>query len=226
MPIRVQRLSDETEETLSKILGTLSRSARKYLHSEEWSPESLRALPQPRSIFVASEEGAEVGLLVLTPGLLEPWGAMTALLGGNPIVPIDEGAPAIHTALLLEASAWIEQQGETGMEILLPMGEANMTHDVRRDAFFERLGFERSYRAMTCDLTNAARESVTDLALEVAPAAALVPEALYANYAACLASGESELLSRQSAEERRADFDVLLGETLAEPGSLGLFSRG
>ncbi|MGD9676376.1 MAG: GNAT family N-acetyltransferase [Candidatus Bipolaricaulia bacterium] len=222
MPIRVTRVEDPSAEALLDCLAQLAANGRPYPSSDAWTLAALSSLPKRRQAFIARDEAAPLGLLVLAPGFLEAWGAPTDLFGGNPILPADEHAAAIHTALLLEASAWTEHEGESGLEVLLPMGPANWVRDERLDAFFEHLSLTRSYFTMTRDLDQLPASRGDD-GLELAPAAAATVDALYDNYAACVAHGEIELVARQTPDERRAHFDSLLDETLGHPGSLALF---
>jgi ribosomal protein S18 acetylase RimI-like enzyme len=221
MPIRVTRLEPPATVALAQFLVQLAANGHPYANPGEWTPRILRDLPEPRQVFVASDGRTTLGLLVLTAGFLETWGAPIDLLGGNPILPLDGQAAAIHTALLLEATAWIEREGEKGLEILLPMGSANWKRDERLDAFLGHLGFERFYFAMTRDLDQL--PECDDSALEIAPVASATPEELYENYSACAAHGEIELVAKQTVDERRAYFDSLLEDTLGHPGSLALF---
>ncbi len=221
MPIRVTRLDPPSSPVLAQFLVQFAANGLPYASPGEWTPKVLRELPEPRQVFVASDSKTALGLLVLTPGFLETWGAPADLLGGNPILPLDGQAAAIHTALLLEATAWIEREGEKGLEILLPMGSANWERDERLDAFLGHLGFGRFYFAMTRDLDQL--PECDDSALEIAPVASATPEELYENYSACVARGEIELVARQTSDEQRAYFDSLLEDTLGHPGSLALF---
>jgi len=224
MPIRVTRLDPPSAPVLAQFLVQLAASGHPYADPGKWTPKVLRELPEPRQVFVASDGRTALGLLVLTSGFLEMWGAPTDLLGGNPVLPLDGQAAAIYTALLLEASAWIEREGETGLEILLPMGSANWERDERLDGFLGHLGFDRFYFAMTRDLDQLPESD--DSALEIAPVASLTPEELYENYSACVAHGEIELVARQTEGERRTYFESLLEDTLGHPGSLALFGDG
>ncbi|MDD4903641.1 MAG: GNAT family N-acetyltransferase [Candidatus Bipolaricaulis sp.] len=221
MPIRVTRLDPPSSPVLAQFLVHLAANGHPYADPAEWTPKVLRELPERRQVFVASDNKTTLGLLVLTSGFLETWGAPTDVLGGNPLLPQDDLAAAIHTALLLEATAWIEREGETGLEILLPMGRANWKRDERMDGFLGHLGFERFYFAMTRDLDPL--PECDDSAPEIAPTASATPEELYENYAACVSRGEIELVARQTTNERRAYFDSLLDDTLSHPGSLALF---
>ena len=221
MPIRINRLEEPSAEALRECLERLATNGRPYVSSAGWTLEALASLPERRQAFVAENEAGPLGLLVLTPGFLETWGAPTDLLGGNPILPADEQAAAIHTALLLEATAWAEREGESGLEVLLPMGPANWKCDERVDAFFEQLGLAPFYFAMTRDLDLLPESGGGEL--ELAPAAAETVGALYDNYSACVAHGEIELVAKQTSDERRAYFDSLLDETLGHPGSLALY---
>lgn len=224
MPLRVVRLESPAGDTLDGVLSRLAANGRVYAGSHEWTPAALDALPAERQAFVASDGEQPVGLLVLGPGFLETWGASTELLGGNPIVPLDGEAAAIHTALLLEASAWIERQGLTGLEVLLSMGQANLARDERLDDFHERLGFRRSYVTMTRGLKRLPSPAQERDDLEIAPVAATSPVELYRNYADSTARGEIELLARQTPDEHRGYFDELVDETLGHPASLAAFS--
>ncbi len=221
MPIRVTRLDPPSAPVLAQFLVQLAASGHAYADPGKWTPKVLRELPEPRQVFVASDSKTAVGLLILTPGFLETWGAPADLLGGNPVLPLDGQAAAIHTGLLLEASAWIGREGETGFEILLPMGRAHWERDERLDGFLGHLGFARFYFAMTRDLDQL--PECADSALEIAPVASATPEELSENYSACVAHGEIELVARQTPDERRAYSDSLLEDTLGHPGSLALF---
>ena len=222
MPIHVKRLEEPVVESAAYALRGLTASGRTYPGAGSWTAEALADLPETVQAFVAADTDGFVGLLLLTPGFLEPWAAPTDLLGGNPIVPLDQDAAAIHTALLLEASAWIAEEDLSGMEVLLPMGAVNAQADPRVDAFHERLGFERYYYTMVTDLESLPECPRTDLDVDIVPAASIPEDDLFGNYAACVAQGEIELVARQPDDEKRAYFDSLAEETLAHPGSLAL----
>jgi ribosomal protein S18 acetylase RimI-like enzyme len=222
MPIPVKRLASPSIENLATLLGELKTRKQEYAHGGEWTEEELAQLPEQIQAFGAYDSEGTLGLLLFCPGFLEPWGAPTDLLGANPILPPGQDAADIHTALLLEARAWAAEEDLTGLEILLPMGPANMHLDETQDAFYAGLGFERSYYTMTRELDALDPCSETGHTIEVVPAAAMAMSALYENYAACVAHGEIELVSRQSEGERREYFDSLTEETLGHPGSLAL----
>jgi len=221
MPTLVRRLEAPSIRALSDTLAELAANGRTYACPDEWTLDVLSALPDARQVFVAEDGDAPVGVLVLVPGFVEPWGAPSDILGGNPVLPMSDDAAAIHTALLLEATAWVEREGYAGMEILLPMGAANWKRNERLDSFLESLGFARSYVTMTRALDEVPECSAGG-ALEIAPAAAWTLDELYANYAACTAHGEIDLIAKQTPEERRAYFDSLVDETLAHSASLAL----
>ena len=222
MPIHVKRLEEPVVESAAYVLRGLIASGRTYPGSTAWTAEALANLPEDVEAFVAADTDGFVGLLFLTPGFLEPWGAPTDLMGGNPIVPLDQDAAAIHTALLLEASAWIAEQDLSGMEVLLPMGSINAQPDPRLDDFLTHLGFERYYYTMVRDLEALPQCPVLSLNADIVPAASIPEDDLFTNYAACIAQGEIELVARQSDAEKREYFDSLAEETLAHPGSLAL----
>ena len=222
MPIHVKRLEEPVIEAAAYVLRELNVSGRTYVGSDLWTAEALATLPEDVQAFVAADKDGFVGLLLLTPGFLEPWAAPIDVLGANPIVPLDQDAAAVHTALLLEASAWIAEQDLSGLEILLPMGAVNLQSDERLDQFLGRLKFERYYYTMARDLTSVPDCSEFPVDCEIIPVASLAEDELYANYAACVAQGEIELVSRQSDEERREYFTSLVAETLAHPASLAL----
>ena len=222
MPIHVRRLEEPVVESAAYVLRELIASGRTYPGSASWTAEALANLPEAVEAFVAADTDGFVGLLLLTAGFLEPWGVPTDLLGGNPIVPLDQDAAAIHTALLLEASAWIAEQDLSGMEVLLPMGSFNAQPDPRLDDFHTRLGFERYYYTMGRDLGSLPQCPALSLNADIVPAASIPEDDLFSNYAACIAQGEIELVSSQSEEEKRTYFDSLTAETLAHPGSLAL----
>ena len=222
MPIRVSRLDLPSVEDVKGVLNDLKKRDRRYSCSEKWTDDALAGLPvNIRAIGAYDDDGA-VALLLLVPGFLEPWGVLTDLLGANPIVPFDADAARIHAALLGEASRWIAEEDLSGLEILLPMGPANMQPDRRQDAFYEGLGFERFYYTMTRELDS--MDDCPELAaeLEVVPAPAIPVDELYDNYADCLAHGEIELVAKQSPAGRREYFDALAEDTLGHPGSLAL----
>jgi ribosomal protein S18 acetylase RimI-like enzyme len=225
MPITVRRLDMPSLEELRSLLHALEARDDAITDCDRWTDETLAELPVAVRAVLASDETGPVALLFLVPGMLEPWGAPSDLLGGNPILPLDANAARTHAALLSEASAWIDEAGESGLEILLPMGPANMTRDDRQDAFFEGLGFRRFYYTMTRELGALPEcpERASDV--EIVPAAAFSPGELYANYAACTAAGEIELVSKQDPPEHREFFDSLADDTLGHCGSLAL-ARG
>jgi len=219
MALCVARLESSTPQAVFAVLKDLRGNGRTYAptpHDAEL-PTSLQA-------FIASDCGSAVGILFLAHGLLETWGAPVDLMGGNPRLPQDDDAAAIHTALLLEASAWIERERLLGLEVLLPMGPANLVRDKQSDDFFERLGFLRSYVTMTRGLKGLPSPAQERGDLEIAPAAAASLAELYRNYADATAQGEIELLARQTPDEHREYFDGLVDETLGHPASLAAFS--
>ena len=222
MPIHVKRLEEPVVESAAYVLRGLAGSGRTYPAAASWTAEALANLPETVQAFVAADTDGFVGLLLLTPGFLEPWAAPTDLLGGNPVVPLDQDAAAIHTSLLLEASSWIAEQDLTGMEVLLPMGAVNAHADPRLDGFLGRLGFERYYYTMVTDLESLPDCPSAVLDLELVPATSIPEDDLFTNYVACVAQGEIELVARQSDDEKRAYFDSLVEETLAHPASLAL----
>jgi GNAT superfamily N-acetyltransferase len=219
MALHVARLEPPTPQAVFAVSCDLRGNGRIYASA----PQDAE-LPSPLQAFVASDRGSPLGLLLLSQGFLETWGASAELLGGNPIVPRDEEAAAIHTALLLEASAWIEQEGLPGLEVLLPMGPANFVRDERLDGFLAHLGLRRSYVTMARSLSKVPDPRRDRDDLEIAPAAAAGLVELYLNYAASTAQGEIELLARQTPDEHREYFDGLVEETLAHPASLAAFS--
>ena len=224
MPITVTHMEDASVECLAGFLEQLRANQWTYASEGHWSQATLNSLGEPRHVFTASLEGRPLGLLILTGGFLETWGVRLELLGGNPVLPVDDRTPAAHTALLSEATAWIASQGESGMEIMLPMGPDNMQKDEPLDRFFGSIGFRRSYVTMTRDLVSF-DPSQSAYGHEIAPAAIASPDELFANYAACLSHNEIELIARQSNAEQRAYFDVMLEETLGHPASLALFDK-
>ena len=222
MPIHVKRLEEPIVESAAYVLRGLTSSGRTYPATASWTAEALAGLPETLQAFVAADTDGFVGLLLLTPGFLEPWAAPTDLLGGNPIVPLDQDAAAIHTSLLLEASTWVAEQDLSGMEVLLPMGAINAHADPRLDAFLGRLGFGRYYYTMVTDLETLPECPSTALDIELVAATSIPEDDLFANYAACVAQGEIELVERQSDDEKRAYFNSLAEETLAHPASIAL----
>ena len=222
MPLQVKHLDSPTIGNLRTFLEGLRTGERVYEGHREWTDEALESLPQQIQAFGAYDSEGALGLLLLCPGFLEPWGAPTDLLGANPILALDQDAEEIYTALLLEARAWATKHDLSGLEILLPMGPANMLLDESRDAFYADLGFERFYYTMTRGLDSLDTCSEVGQQFEVVPAAAFSEDELYGNYAACVARGEIELVSRQSEDERLEYFHALAEDTLGHPGSLAL----
>lgn len=222
MPICVKRLDSPTIGNLGTFLEGLRTRERVYENCREWTDGALESLPQQIQAFGAYDSEGALGLLLLCPGFLEPWGAPTDLLGANPIVPFDQDAARIHAVLLSEASVWATEEGLSGLEILLPMGSANMRLDRVQDSFYEGLGFERFYYTMTRELDSVESCQEVSHEFEVVPAAAITADELLGNYAACVAHDEIELVARQSEDERREYFDSLAEETLGHPGSLAL----
>jgi len=222
MPIRVSRLDLPSVEEVKGVLDDLKKRDGRYCCSERWTDDALAELPVNIRAIGAHDDDGAVALLLLVPGFLEPWGVLTDLLGANPIVPFDEDAARIHAALLGEASGWIAQEELSGLEILLPMGPANMQPDRRQDAFYEGLGFKRFYYTMTRELDSMDDCPERGAEFEVVPAPAIRVDELYDNYVACTASGEIELVAKQSPTARREYFDSLAEDTLGHPGSVAL----
>jgi ribosomal protein S18 acetylase RimI-like enzyme len=222
MPIRVERVDDAGFERIHQILDELKTREDVFLGQDRWTPHAIAGLPDTVRALIAQEDGRTVALLLLIPGLVEPWAAPMDLLGGNPVVPMTKDAVRIHVALLSEASAWVVEEGLSGLEILLPMGPDNMHRDDRLDAFHERLGFARFYYTMTRDLDDIGDCPNDEQMPEIVPAAAFSTDELFVNYTDCLARGEIELIARQSETERREYFDDLVEETLGHPASLAL----
>jgi len=222
MPITVRHTDSPSTEALALFLEEFSSNGRPYAHVEAWSLAALEALPGSFHVFTAIDAAGPVGALFLSPGFLEPWAAPTDLLGGNPIVPQDQDAAAIHAALLVEAMSWTQREQLSGLEILLPMGPGNARLDGNLDRFCTHLGFERYYCAMARELASPLPNVDLDEKIEIVPAASLPMGELYKNYAACTAGGEIELIARQSPTEHNDYFDSLATETLGHPGSLAL----
>ncbi len=222
MPIHVRRVDHAGFEQVLQILDELKKREDVFPGQDRWTVPAVASLPDVARALVAQDDAGAVALLLLTPGLLEPWGTPTDLLGGNPIVPMTEDAARIHAALLSEASTWGAEEGSSGLEILLPMGPDNMVRNDRLDAFHEGLGFARFHYTMTRDLDHVDDCPDDERMLEIVPAAAFSLDELFANYSACLAHGEIELVAKQSETTRRDYFDDLIEETLGHPGSLAL----
>jgi len=221
MPIHVRRIDNAGFDQVWQVLDDLKKREDVFLGQARWTIPAVAGLPDAVRALVAQDGAGAAALLLLVPGLLEPWGAPTDLLGGNPIVPMTEDAARIHAALLSEASAWVAEEGLSGLEVLLPMGPANMVRNEQLDAFHEGLGFARFYYTLTRTLDDVDVDSGEDL-MEIVPAAAFSTDELFANYVDCLAHGEIELVAQQSESERRDYFDELIEETLGHPGSLAL----
>ena len=222
MPIHIRRLDNAGFEQVRQILDELNRQNDSSLGRDRWAPQAIAGLPDAVRALVAQNDNGVVALLLLVPGLLEPWAAPIDLLGGNPVMPTTENAARIHAALLSEASAWVAEEGLSGLEILLPMGRDNMTRDERVDAFHEGLGFERFYYTMTRNLDDIGDCEPGDAVAEIVPAAAFSADELFGNYTQCLAHGEIERIANQSESERREYFDDLVAETLGHPASLAM----
>ena len=221
MPIRITREADLTTDTLLSALDDIRSQARDYTATDQWTAEAVGNLPNGTRAIVARDSDRAVALLLITCGFLEPWGAPTDLLGGNPVLPHDGGAAQLHAILLSEATAWAMEEDRTGMEVLLPMGERNMIADKPMDAFHRGLGFEPFYYTMVRTLDRWPDYPPRD-ALEFLPAAGMPRQELYTNYAACVAGGEIELVARQSPSEKAEYFDSLADDTLGHPGSIAL----
>lgn len=222
MPIRTVRLERPPAERLERALAELRDRSCDYPGQDRWTGDAIAALPARLRGIVAEENDRAVALLLLTPGFLEPWGTPTALLGGNPILPETDDAARLHAVLLSEASAWVAEEELSGFEVLLPMGEANMTRDDCLDVFHEGLGLERFYYTMTRALEVLPDCPEPDDRFEFVPAAAIPQDELFENYADCAARGEIELVAKQSSGERRDYFNSLLEDTLGHPGSEAL----
>jgi len=222
MPIAVRRLDLPSLEEIREILDSLGSRDRTGRTRGCFAEEALSELPVTVRAVLARDEAGAIALLLMVPGFLERWAVPSDLLGANPILPLDKTAARIHAALLSEASAWIDEEGESGLEILLPMGSENMRRDDRRDAFFEGLGFRRSFYTMTrrLDVFPGCERRRVDV--DAVPAAAFPVEELYANYTSCTAAGEVELVSKQRPGDRRGFFESLLEDTLGQPASLAL----
>lgn len=220
MPLRVTHLESPSPTDVRDLMDRIGSNGRTY---GGMTAEACRELPTPLQGFVALDDRDPVGLFLLGRGFLETWGAPADLLDGNPVLPHDDTAAAIHTALLAEASAWIEREGHAGLEILLPMGAANLVRNDVLDSFYSRLGFRRHYVTLVRGLGRI--PDADDLSdLDIAPAAAASLAELYRNYSETTAHGEIELVARQTPDEHRAYFDDLANETLGHPGSLAAFA--
>jgi len=221
MPICVKRFDSPSRETLKRFLDGMRDRETEYESSGQWSEEALEELPQQLQAFAAYDSDDAVGLLLLCPGVFEPWGVPADLLGANPILPINQGAE-IHAALLVEVKLWASEENLGGLEIALPMGSANMQRDEHTDAFHEKLDFDRFYYTMTRELDSLDSCSEADLAIKTVPTATIPTDELYENFAACVAHGEIEFMSKLSEHDRRKYFDSLAEDTLNHPGSLAL----
>jgi len=221
MPIRITREADLTTDTLLSALDEIRSQARDYTATDQWTAKAVGNLPKGTRAIVARDSDRAVALLLITCGFLEPWGAPTDLLGGNPLLPRNADAAHLHAILLSEATSWAVQENLTGVEVLLPMGEANMIADESMDAFHRGLGFDPFYYTMVHTLDRWPG-CATQHEPEFVPAAGLSREELYANYAACVAGGEIERIARQSSSEREEYFDSLTDDTLGHPGSVAL----
>lgn len=221
MPICVKRLDSPSSETLKPFLDGMQDRETVNAASDPWSTEALAELPKQLQAFAAYDSDDVVGLLLLCPGVFEPWGVPVDLLGANPILPIDQGAK-IHAALLVEAKTWALEENLSGLEIALPMGSANMQRDEHTDAFHEKLDFDRFYYTMTRELGSLDSCSEADFAIKTVPTATIPTDELTKNFAACVAHGEIEFMSKLSEDDRREYFDSLAEDTLNHQGSLAL----